>query len=131
MEKCTEGMFRSLLHQVAQDVPSLLQSIHTDALEGYSSTGWPVDLLRSMFREAILSLASRVQLNCYIDALDEGEDEDQTREMVRFFEGLAETAVSTNLGLSIFFASRHYPNITIRRSESIILDNCKGHHVKL
>jgi len=131
LEKCTEGMFRSLLHQVAQDVPSLLQSIHADALEGYTSTGWPVDLLRSMFREAILYLASHVQLNCYIDALDEGEDEDQTREMVRFFEELAETAVSNSLGLSIFFASRHYPNITIRRSESIILDNCKGHHADI
>jgi hypothetical protein len=131
LEKCTEGMFRSLLHQVAQDVPSLLQSIHADALEGYTSTGWPVDLLRSMFREAILYLASHVQLNCYIDALDECEDEDQTREMVRFFEELAETAVSNSLGLSIFFASRHYPNITIRRSESIILDNCKGHHADI
>lgn len=102
LEKCTEGMFRSLLHQVAQDVPSLLQSIHADALEGYTSTGWPVDLLRSMFREAILYLASHAQMNCYIDALDEGEDEDQTREMVRFFEELAETAISNSLGLSIF-----------------------------
>ena len=114
LEKCTEGMFRSLLHQIAQDVPSLLQSVDTEAVEGYDRTGWPIDLLRSLFRQAVLFLASNVQLNCYIDALDEGEDEDQTRVIVGLFEELAETAVSNNTHLSIYFASRHYPNITVR-----------------
>jgi hypothetical protein len=127
LEKCTEGMFRSLLHQVAQDVPSLLQSVPTEAVEGYARTGWPLDLLRSCFRQAVLQLASTAHLNCYIDALDEGEDESETREMVRFLEDLAETAVSRNIGFSIYFASRHYPNITIGRSEIIVLDGYKGH----
>ena len=131
LEKCNEGMYRSLLHQVAGSVPSLAQSVHTEAVKGYATTGWPLDLLRSLFREAALSLASNARLNCYIDALDEGEDEDQAREMVRFFEELAETAVSDNIGFSIYFASRHYPNITIRHSETLILDDCGGHHADI
>lgn len=131
LEKCTEGMYRSLLSQVARSVPSLAQSVHTETAKGYATTGWPLELLRSLFREAALSLASNARLNCYIDALDEGEDEDQAREMVRFFEELAETAVSDNIGLSIYFASRHYPNITIRHSETLILDDCGGHQADI
>lgn len=131
LEKCTEGMYRSLLSQVARSVPSLVESVHTKAVEEYATAGWPLELLRSLFREAALSLASNARLNCYIDALDEGENEDQAREMVRFFEELAETAVSNNIGLSIYFASRHYPNITIRRSETLILDDCGGHHADI
>lgn len=131
LEKCNEGMYRSLLHQIAQSVPSLVQSIHAEAVEGYATAGWPLDLLRSWFREAALRLASNTRLTCYIDALDESENEDQAREMVRFFEELAETAVSNDIGLSIYFASRHYPNITIRRSETLILDDCRGHHADI
>jgi hypothetical protein len=131
LEKCTEGMFRSLLHQVAEDVPSLLQSVHIEAVKGYTSAGRPLDLLKSLFREAVLHLASKVQLNCYIDALDEGEDECQIRDMVMFFEELSEIAISKDIGLSIFFASRHYPNITIRWSENIAIDQREGHHADI
>lgn len=127
LEKCTEGMFRSLIHQVAPDVPSLVQSVHPEAVQGYTSTGWPVDLLRSLFRDAVLQFASNKKLNCYIDALDEGEDEDQIRDMVAFFEELSETAVSKDIRLSIYFASRHYPHISVRHSEEIIMDDYEGH----
>jgi ankyrin repeat protein len=128
LEKCTEGMYRSLLHQIAQGVPSLLQFIHPEAVKGYTSTGWPLGLLRSLFREAALKLASSTKLNCYVDALDEGEDEDQIRDMVAFFEELSEAAVSKDIRLSIYFASRHYPHISVGRCEEIILDHYKGHH---
>jgi ankyrin repeat protein len=128
LEKSNEGMYRSLLHQVARDVPSILKLVHAEAIEGYHRTGWPSDLLRSLFRQAALQLASNTQLNCYIDALDEGEDEDQIRDMVAFFEELSEKASLENLRLSVYFASRHYPHISVRRSEGINLDNDKGHH---
>lgn len=131
LEKCTEGMYRSLLYQLAKDVPSLLQSVHVEAVKNYASIGWPLDLLRSLFREAVLKVASNVHLNCYIDALDEGEDEDQTREMVAFLEELAETAISKDIGLSVFFASRLYPNITIGRSENIVVDDYEGHRADI
>ena len=128
LEKCTEGLYRSLLHQIARDVPSLLRSIHTETVKDYSSTGWPLGLLRSLFREAALRLASSTKLNCYVDALDEGEDEDQIRDMVAFFEELSEAAVSKDIRLSIYFASRHYPHISVGHSEEIILDDYAGHH---
>jgi ankyrin repeat protein len=128
LEKCTEGMFRSLLHQVAQHVPWLLEVVDVEAAATHARTGWPVDLLKSLFREAALQLASKAQLNCYIDALDEGEDEDQIRDMVAFFEELSEIAVSEDIRLLTYFASRHYPHISIRLSEEIMLDDYAGHH---
>ena len=68
LEKCTEGMYRSLLSQVARNVPSLAQSVHTEAVKGYTTTGWPLDLLRSLFRDAALRLASNARQNRYIHA---------------------------------------------------------------
>jgi ankyrin repeat protein len=128
LEKCTEGIFRSLLHQVAQDVPWLLEAVDTEAAAEYARTGWPVELLRSLFREAVLQVASEAHLNCYIDALDEGEDEEQIRDLVAFFEELSETAVLKDLHFSVYFASRHYPHISVRLSEDIVLDDYDGHH---
>lgn len=127
LEKCSEGMYRSLLHQLAPEVPSVLQTFGHGAVEAYARAGWPVELLRSLFRSAILELAAQAPLNCYIDALDEGEDEDQMRDMVSFFGELAETANSTNIGFSVYFASRHYPNISIKYSEGVVLDEYEGH----
>lgn len=51
--------------------------------------------------------------------------------MVSFFEELAETAISKDIGFSIFFASRHYPNITTGRSQNIVLDHYEGHHADI
>jgi hypothetical protein len=40
-------------------------------------------------------------------------------------------AISKDIGLSIVFASRHYPNITIRWSENIAIDQREGHHADI
>jgi hypothetical protein len=59
--------------------------------------------------------------------LDEGE-EDEVRKMVEFLEELLEHAMRNDLRFSVYLASRHYPNISVRHSEEVLLDDHAGHH---
>jgi ankyrin repeat protein len=125
--KTVEGMLRSLLHQMVQDVPSLFGALRSEELATYSSQGWSCELLTSLFRQAVCELSKDGQLTCYIDALDEGE-EDEVRKMVEFLEELLEHAMRNDLRFSVYLASRHYPNISVRHSEEVLLDDHAGHH---
>ena len=72
-------------------------------------------------------LDCRGHLLCFIDALDEGDNEQNVRDMVEFLEGLSETARDQHQHFSVCLASRHYPNISIHRLEELRLDDHKGH----
>jgi ankyrin repeat protein len=113
-ERTVEGMFRSLLHQMVQDIPQLFGGLGSKDLATYSSQAWPSALLSKLFREAVCELSKHGQLACYIDALDEG-DEDEVRELI-------------DLSFSVYLASRHYPNISVNHSEALSLDDNEGHH---
>lgn len=128
LEKSVEGMFRSLLYQMALGCPSLLENVQSEALPEYSQRGWPLALLQSLFREAAFHLGRKGPLICYIDAIDEGADEEEVRDMIGFLEDLLETTVGNGLGLSVYLASRHYPNISVSSFEEFVLDDNKGHH---
>lgn len=127
LEKSVEGMFRSLLHQIARYAPQLETAVPLEALEMYSKGGWPLELLNSLFYEAIHRCGEDHQITCYVDALDEGDDENQIREMVDFFEDTIEAAFAGNIRLLLCLASRHYPNISVRRSIGITLDGNEYH----
>jgi ankyrin repeat protein len=126
LEKTVEGLFRSLLHQMAQDVPQLFGALGSEETATYSSQGWPSELLRSLFRKPVFELSKDGQLTCYIDALDEG-DEDEVRKLVDFLEELLEATVNDDLSFSVYLASRHYPKIVAKHSEEFLLDDYAGH----
>jgi ankyrin repeat protein len=130
LERTVEGMFRSLLHQIAQDVPQPFGSLGSNEITTYNSQGWPSELLKNLFREAVCELSKDAQLACYIDALDEG-DEDEVRELLDFLEGVLERANENELGFSVYLASRHYPNISVNHSESFSMDDHEGHHTDI
>jgi ankyrin repeat protein len=130
IEKTVAGMFRSLLHQMVQDVPQVFGALGSKELARYSSQGWPSELLKSLFREAVCELSKASQLVCYIDALDEG-DEDEVRELIDFLEELLEYATDNDLSFSAYLASRHYPNISVHHSEALSLDDHEGHHTDI
>ena len=77
-------------------------------------------------REAILHFSNTTKLVCYIDALDEC-DEDAIRLAVEYFEELGALAILQDVKLSICFASRHYPNITMYRYQALDLDEQENH----
>jgi ankyrin repeat protein len=126
LEKTTEGMYRSLLHQVygaiPDRLPEILSSDSTESKEGV----WQLPILQNMLREALLNFGNTTQFICYIDALDEC-DEDAIRLAIEYFEDLGELAISQDVKIFICFASRHYPNITMQRYQALDLDAQSDH----
>lgn len=127
LEKSVEGMFRSLLHQMAPDCPRLLEAAQSKALQDYAQRGWPLDLLKTLFREAANQLSKKASLICYIDAIDEGANEDEVRDMIDLLDNLLETTVQNDMALLVYLASRHYPNISTSCSEEFVLENNTNH----
>jgi hypothetical protein len=126
LEKSTEGMYRSMLHQLYRRYPERLpKSLPLDST-ALKQQGWPVERLQNMLRDALLDFRCTSDLSWYIDALDEC-DEDDIRDAVQYFDKLAVSATSHKIKLFICFASRHYPQITISKHESINLDLKEEH----
>jgi ABC-type lipoprotein export system ATPase subunit len=128
LEKDTRGMYQSLLFQFLTKLPKAQEAFDDfDILElpqkpDYS---WTIPQLEAVFDRVIGHLGRR-WLWIYVDALDEC-DRGQIGKMVRFFNLLADHAVQSNINLRVFFASRHYPQITTLKKVEIILENEEEH----
>lgn len=72
-------------------------------------------------------LTSGTGVTIFIDALDEGEVEDDVRDMVAFIEELTAGNTSSNQNLHVCLASRHYPAISMLNVERLALDNLQDH----
>jgi ankyrin repeat protein len=127
LEKTTEGMYRSLLHQVYKAFPDRLPKVLPDVSSESKSHIWQLPVLQDMLREAFLNFGNTAQFTCYIDALDEC-NEDAIRLAIEYFADLGERAVSQKTKISLCLASRHYPNITMRCYQALNLDEQKDHH---
>lgn len=125
--KSTEGMYRCLLYQMVDLVPQLSSKVKVPDRRVYHSKGWPLALLENLFRQAVLRISGKQPLNCYVDALDEGEDDDKVRGTVDLFCELAEQAASEKLPFRVCLASRYYPKISVHYLEEIRLEDQKGH----
>lgn len=125
IEKSLQGMYRSLLHQLFEKLPRLQSLLSKRRTVSALRQGWSLNLLRDVFRDAINSLRSD-RLTCYVDALDECPEED-ARDMVSFFEELGELSMNNETKFYVCFASRHYPHISISKSETVVLEDSPGH----
>lgn len=121
LEKSTEGMYRSLLYQMMEKIPGLQKTLGG---QRHRST-WPVRLLSTLFREAVMSLKEN-SLTCYIDALDECNEAD-VRYMIEAFEGITESAILEHLNFRICFSSRHYPHVSMKACQELVLEDQEGH----
>lgn len=127
LEKCTTGMYRSLLLQLLEQIPELQSILYsfplaTSIREDYK---WNVQQLKSLFEEAIHSIKDEAVV-CFIDALDEC-DEDEIRDMVSFFQSVGEFTTSHNLKFLVCFSSRHYPHISKKNALHLTLEGQEGH----
>ncbi|KAJ6007878.1 Pfs NACHT and Ankyrin domain protein [Penicillium herquei] len=137
LERSTAGMYRSLLFQLLNALPRLIEvlngSEHKDKLvDLYESIvtqsrhpKWPVDVLQGLLRSAIAKIDQR-PLTIFVDALDEC-DADQVEEIVEYFEDLGRCAVSSGIRLNICFSSRHYPHIDVQYGRKLSLELQEGH----
>lgn len=130
LERSVEGMFRALLCQLISEPsrdPYLLTMLTRDDQEQYKEHGWPLAVLKDLFRQAARSHTTHTgrPVVSYIDALDEC-DEDEVRELLTYFEDLVEETVVFG-DLRVCFSSRPYPNITFDRCATILLDRRPEH----
>lgn len=121
----TDKMYRSLLYQLLQRLPQLQSVLDIWSAANLPQGEWPTDLLRTVFRAAILRLGDDV-LTCYIDALDEC-DENEAQRIIEFFEDLTESTASGNVRFLLCISSRHYPHITMLKCVELKLDYQDGH----
>ncbi|PNP40510.1 hypothetical protein TGAMA5MH_07507 [Trichoderma gamsii] len=127
MEKCTIGMYRSLLLQLFEELPKLQSVLKSFPLaatrEDYA---WNIQELKSLFEEAIRNIKGD-ELVCFIDALDEC-DEDEIRDMISFFQNVGEITTSNDIKFLVCFSSRHYPHISKKNAQSLLLEGQEGHN---
>lgn len=126
LEKSTSGLFRSLLVQLLEQLPSIkFRFSNLGSPTWKSNAEWTLASLQSLFEEAVLNLRD-ASIICFVDALDECNDQ-QIRDMVSFFERLGEKTVESALPFRVCFASRHYPHITMSKVHNLILEGQEGH----
>ena len=128
LEKSSLGMYRSLVHQLLQAIPELpceFKKQFRGKANGVQVEEWTIIELQNY----ILSVVENIQdvpLTIFIDALDEGEDND-IRDMVAFLEELGDVSLTGTASFHICLSSRHYPRINIRNGVSLIVENQQGH----
>ena len=129
LEKSSLGMYRSLVHQLLQALPHLqehfIERFATKETDG-DVDEWTILELQGFLVHVVENLRSQ-PLTIFIDALDEGE-EDDVRRMVMFLEELAQTSVINGTRFKICLSSRHYPHISIQKGVSLTVEGQTGHH---
>jgi hypothetical protein len=121
-DKSVLGMYRSLLFQLLEKFPDLFESLGA-TVPNFDRCS--IEVVKDTFGCAVENLGQR-SLACFIDALDECED-DEVSEMLEFFEGLGRVAVASDIPFRICFSSRHYPHITIEKAVYLTLEGQEGH----
>ena len=104
MEKSTVGTYRSLLLQLLERLPALRCLFDSFGISGLSiSTNyqWSVESLKMLLERAV-KLLTESSVVCFIDALDECEEQ-QIREMIQFFEHIGELVVSAGISSGFVF----------------------------
>ncbi|KAJ9412817.1 hypothetical protein QL093DRAFT_2595049 [Fusarium oxysporum] len=130
LTKSVSGMYRSLLLQLLEGFPDLQKILDDpDLIPRNQVTCPPLNILKDLIRSAISSLEKR-SLTCFVDALDEC-DEQQVKDMVEFFEEVAEHCVEDNVRFQVCFSSRHYPYIDIKSGIRLTLEGQDGHNEDL
>ena len=126
LEKSISGMYRSLLLQLLQEFPDIQYVLdNTDIVPRNQQDCPNLNALKELLSNAVMALGQR-SFTCFIDALDEC-DEQEVRDMVQFFEDLAENTTKAGIRLRICFSSRPYPYISIRKGISLTLEAESGH----
>ncbi|OOF93412.1 hypothetical protein ASPCADRAFT_150839 [Aspergillus carbonarius ITEM 5010] len=126
LEKTTLGMYRSLLFQLFEKVPELQALLdEVSSLKREENHPWSHTILQHLFRRSIAILSGR-RITCFIDALDECEEE-QVRAMIDYIQSLGEHAVSSGVQLNVCFSSRHYPHIAVEKGLELVLEDQEGH----
>jgi ankyrin repeat protein len=128
LERTASGMYRTLLIKLLQPRPHLRAAFDLAGFAPWNvnNTAWNIEMLKSVFSKAIYLLRPSESVTCFIDALDEC-DQEEVQGMVEFFKDLAKSALESDANFRVLFSSRHYPHITISADLNIILEQRDEH----
>ncbi|KAI9799051.1 MAG: hypothetical protein M1833_004245 [Piccolia ochrophora] len=122
------GLFRSLLHQLLQKDPELLQAFSSTYKMKSESCGeygkkwtWETGELRHIFTHYLSKIAQRRPVCIFIDALDEC-GEDAAIELVELFYELMTKSNSAQSRPSICFSCRHFPVLAVEGGLEICVE---------
>jgi hypothetical protein len=122
----TEGMYRALLHQMFTQLARLPTAIPAKVAAIWKEEGWPIRTLQRILGDTIYEVGKTHRVILYIDALDECAENDM-RQALHHFGDLRDLAVHHGLGFHACFASRRFPNITVRYCQELDLDEQEKH----
>lgn len=125
LEKSVAGLYRTMLCHLLNGFPDLQSVLDDTDIVPERHKGCPsFTSLKALLEKAISALCGRTFV-CFVDALDEA-DEQQVREMVRFFKDLTDDTDGGSQ-LRICFSSRPYPEIGLRWGTLVTLEDEQGH----
>ena len=130
-QKSSFGLFRSLLHQILSEIPSLLSEFTSLYRHKTMSIGkhgkdweWHEAELRDFVGSALTELQSLYSITLFIDALDEVRD-DTARDLIEYFSSIGASR------LQICISCRYYPTVKIASGTIIRVEKENFHGLKL
>ena len=115
LQKSSCGLFRSLLHQLLDQIPEMLSHFLPiyekkckSKQKSESDIQWHETELREFLEQRILSASRDRPIRIYMDALDEAGT-DVAEKVIAYFEELIERLRPTTAGFAVCFSCRHYP----------------------
>jgi hypothetical protein len=124
LQKSAEGMYRSLLYQLLDAIPALVPVLG-NYRQRATDQSWPLAELEDMLAKVVKALSSNA-VTCYIDALDECNDE-EARKIIEHFESLVQCAVKADTEFRVLLSSRHYPLIRLDDCIELNLEDQQEH----
>ncbi|KEQ66046.1 uncharacterized protein M437DRAFT_33477, partial [Aureobasidium melanogenum CBS 110374] len=129
LQKSSSGIYRALLHQLVEQMPSLHQDFEKrfqarcKAQGPYGSAwDWMDAELRDFTKDYLLRSCSELELLIFVDALDEC-GEDCARELLDFFQRVVTASEAQNDStLKICVSSRHYPLVRADVLFEVVVD---------
>ncbi|KAK5011575.1 hypothetical protein LTR28_012892 [Elasticomyces elasticus] len=115
LQKSRLGLFRSLLHQLLKQTPSLLcrlaavfKTKRDQKGEWKKDWDWHENELREFLADYILQASETSSVQIYVDALDEA-GETVARDLLDYFNSLTTKSGDRDRNMKICLSSRHYP----------------------
>lgn len=128
LQKSAEGMYRSLLYQLLKKMPGLAPAL-AECRGRSTQQSWHLAQLEDMLAKAVQALGSNA-VTCYVDALDECDDE-EARKMIEHFETLGKCAANAETEFRVLLSSRHYPHILLEGCLELHVEKQKEHEADI
>ena len=136
IQKTSFGLFRSLLHQILQQVPSLLsrftalyhKNCETSGEFG-SNWNWRETELQGLLKKYLADVAQHQTIRIFVDALDECGEEAASK-LVQYFQLLTSNAIFQEHELSVCFSCRHYPLIALENGQVIGVEDHNNNDIE-